>query len=252
MFYGIPDERMDRVRALIDELREIYAGGGFQAFYADNLITLSRTLGFAREPAFVEAFTAHAREAEDHAKIWRLHTYCWAAKQALKLPGDFVECGVFRGFYSAVMTDYLDFADQDKTLYLYDTFSGLSEDFATARELNLAPEYYEQEGLHESVVERFANFPNARVIKGVVPTVFDEYLPAQISLLHLDLNSGVAETAALARLFGRIVEGGYILLDDFGRLEFAELHLAHVAWFAGRGQAILELPTGQGLVVKRT
>jgi len=243
---------MDRVRALVEEMRKIYADGGIQAFFADNMIAMTRTLSFAREPAFVDAFAAHARVDEDHAKVWRLHTYCWAAKQALKLPGDFVECGVFRGFYAAVMTDYLDFKSRDKTLWLYDTFDGLAEEFATEKELALAPEYYTEPGIYEAVVARFAAAANVRVIRGVVPTVFDEALPEQISFLHLDLNSGVAETAALDRLFGRICEGGYILLDDFGRLEFAELHLAHVAWFAERGLSILELPTGQGLVVKRS
>jgi len=42
-----------------------------------------------------------------------------------------------------------------------------------------------------------------------------------------------------------------VALDDFGRQEQRELCLAHVEWWRAHGHAILELPTGQGLVTIR-
>ena len=69
--------------------------------------------------------------------------------------------------------------------------------------------------------------------------------------LHLDLNAGEAEIKALDTLFDRVNEGGIILLDDYGRLEHNQLFSNHNDWFANKGYRILELPTGQGMVIKR-
>ncbi len=45
--------------------------------------------------------------------------------------------------------------------------------------------------------------------------------------------------------------GGIVLMDDFGRVENRELHLMLLEWMKRRDYDILELPTGQGLVIKR-
>ena len=52
-------------------------------------------------------------------------------------------------------------------------------------------------------------------------------------------------------LFDRIVPGGLIVLDDYGWLPFKAQRDAEDIFFAERGYFVLELPTGQGLVVKR-
>ncbi len=75
------------------------------------------------------------------------------------------------------------------------------------------------------MVARFAGYANVRVIKGVVPIAL-EGAPARIAFLHLDMNAAAAETAALDRLFRRIVPGGFGLMDDYGRFEQRELPAA--------------------------
>ena len=101
------------------------------------------------------------------------------------------------------------------------------------------------------VVDRFAEFPNVEVIKGIVPGVFSERAPDQIAFLHIDLNAAEAETAALDVLFDRVTPGGIVLLDDYGRGEQFSLYVAHKAWFDERNYSILEISTGQGLIIKR-
>ena len=77
---------------------------------------------------------SNAEDDADAAKIWRLHTCCWAARSALAVDGDFVECGTYKGFYASVMTQYMDFKNLARTFYLYDTFAGLPEDWSTELE----------------------------------------------------------------------------------------------------------------------
>ena len=65
------------------------------------------------------------------------------------------------------------------------------------------------------------------------------------------MNAARAEIGALDALFERVVPGGYIVLDDLGRSRLDSLGAEESAWMKARGYEILELPTGQGLVIKR-
>ena len=75
-------------------------------YESDGLFTTNRC-DFIAEPRFREAYrlgnhTGHKfRENPDDLHIeWRVHVLCWAATQALRQEGDFVECGVNTGIFS--------------------------------------------------------------------------------------------------------------------------------------------------------
>ena len=250
--YPLTDPKeTDEVVGHLLAVRAIFQKNGRQTFLADNLLVLGRVFSFSRDAAFMTAFQTFSRGIDDDQKLWRIYVYCWAARSALAVAGDFVECGVFRGLYSAVMTQYLEFQHQPKRLFLYDTFSGLPEATSTQAERDRVNRSYQDETVYQSVRDRFALYANVEVVRGVVPDVLAERAPERIALLHLDLNAAQAEVGALDALFDRVSPGGLILLDDYGRQEYGALHEAHAAWFAERGCLALEMPTGQGLVIKR-
>ena len=232
-------------------IQDIYNSYEMPNFVSDNMIALNRSMSFVHDEKFFETAKELAADGEDFAKLWRLHTYCWAGRSALSVPGDFVECGVYKGLYSSVLARYLSFAECRREMYLYDTFDGLPEAQSNARERQATNPYYEWEGTYEQVVQRFAEFPNVHVIKGAVPDILEQRAPDRIALLHLDMNAAAAETAALDRLFDRVTDGGIVLMDDFGRCDLPGLFGALYHWMLNRGYAVLELPTGQGLVIKR-
>jgi hypothetical protein len=246
MFYGRhlkdPGER-EFLDAAIGRFRKIFGS----VFSADNMILFDRSFGFRRDRKFMEAYAHNAGNDQDRSLVWRLHTLGWAATQALRVPGDFVECGVWRGYCSVVLADYLDFDRVDKTFYLYDTFEGIPPEYDT--EKHDRPVLREP-GLYELVVGRFARFPNVRIVRGIVPDSFSEALPERIAFLHLDMNSSKSEIAALDILFDRVSPGGAIVFDDYGWLSYQAQQHAEDAFMAERGHRILELPTGQGLVIK--
>ncbi len=74
-----------------------------------------------------------------------------------------------------------------------------------------APGFHEPSP-HESVVKRFARFPNV----DVVPDSFAQAAPDTIAFLHIDLNSSKAEIATLDILFDWISPGGLVVFDDYG------------------------------------
>ena len=253
-FYGVEvGDDLNKVYGHLEEVRLLYDKAGHQYFFGDNMVALSRNMAFAKDSRFASAFSDNVRNRVDEFKLWRLHIYCWAGRAALALPGDFVECGVFEGFYSAVLLQFLDFATIDKRLFLYDTFTGLAEDYSTEQERStVGYGLKEPNKWYDEVRERFAPYPNVEVIRGVVPDILHETSPEAVAFLHLDTNAGAAEVGALEVLFERVCDGGIILMDDYGRHEYADLQSALEARLQAHGQMVLELPTGQGLVIKRS
>ena len=213
----------------------IYAG--------DNLVTFGRNLGFLDDERFSAAVADHAETAVEQAIIWRTHVVCWAAASALRRQGDLVECGCYKGVTARIICDCLDFGVLDRRFVLYDLFEHSEE----------MQHHGMQEhgvGLFEQVRARFSGFPNVEVVKGEVPGCLDGTAPERIAFLHIDMNNAAAEVGALEALFDRVADGGIIVFDDYGWLAYREQKAAEDAWLAKRGYRILELPTGQGLLVK--
>lgn len=248
MFYGNLSNPANRefLSRAIERFRTIF--GPAPIYADDNVILFRRILSFRREPRFRRAWLGNVRNGQERSLDLRLNTLTWAADHALAVEGDFVECGVWRGFCSAVVADFVDFARVPKTFYLYDTFAGIPP--------GMDPEghdspVFREAGLYESVVERFARFPNVRIVKGIVPDSFAEAVPERVAFLHIDMNSSKSEIAALDVLFDRVSRGGVIVFDDYGWTGYHRQHWAEKAYMAERGHRILELPTGQGLLIKR-
>lgn len=100
------------------------------------------------------------------------------------------------------------------------------------------------------MTQRFADLSNVTVSQGKVPEVLHDVAPEKIAFMHLDLNNADAEIGALEILFDRMVPGAVLILDDYGWLAYRAQKDAEDPWLAQRGYRVLELPTGQGLVIK--
>jgi O-methyltransferase len=233
-------------------------------FWGDRLLTLDKTAGFLSEPGFAAALAqADSSTGENQYRspqgiAWRYNTLIWAARSCRSVPGDFVECGVYRGDMTWMMTEMVDLRGAGKKFYVYDTFTGLVPQYSSATDFPGAPGYlehidkdYRASDIESYVRNRFCAKDYIVVTKGVVPDVLREIAPRLIAFLHLDLNSPRAETGALELLLDRVSPGGIIIFDDYGWKHFQNHKEATDRYMAERGQIIMELPTGQGLMIKR-
>jgi hypothetical protein len=227
----------------IDKLSKIFN----YMFAGDMLITFDRNMSFFEDARFMQAFQSAALTELERTLIWRVHVLCWCAQLGLRRAGDFVECGVFRGFFTAVAARYLDFGSRDRHWYLYDTFTGIPADQLDPGHEN--PAVFQETGLYEACRERFAGYANVDVVRGRIPEVLRERAPEKVAFLHLDLNSAAAETGALEFFWERLAPGAPVLLDDYGWRAYRAQKLAEDPFFAARDRQVLELPTGQGLVI---
>jgi O-methyltransferase len=248
VFYGIPPGREKELQQALATIENIYKGN----FYCnDMIICLARNLSFRHDKKFISSFYDSVTNEQEKSLIWRLHTLAWAAKNALNVEGDFVECGTFKGFCFEVLLRYLDFQNLPRQAYLYDTFEGLPEETSTVEERQ-AWEYpaSDSEDIYSEVCEKFSSFKNVRVVRGIVPDSFEQTAPEKIAFLHIDMNSEIAERLALEHLFDKVKPGGMIVFDDFGWTCNVNQMKAELAFMNERGHPILELPTGQGVVIK--
>jgi O-methyltransferase len=232
-------------------------------FWGDRMLTIDKAAGFRQDPKFKEAIrtadssTGQNQYASPDGIGWRYNTLIWAARQALLIEGHFVECGVYQGDMSWVVTEMVDLPSRCRTMYLYDTFSGFSDKYTSVADFPDSPQFlqiaqaeYAREGIYEAVVKRFSTKSYVEVIRGVVPDVLNGTAPEKIAFLHLDMNSPGPEQGALEFLFDRITPGGLIIFDDYGWAIFDKQKQSADEFMVSRGLTVLELPTGQGLAIK--
>lgn len=241
VFFGVADTS-EFFRGVNLTLGNLNSHSGM--YTGDNLITYHRNLSFLEDEPFMAAFAKHATTDIEKAILWRISIVLWGARNGLKLEGDFVECACYKGTTARILCDTLGFAGLDKRYFLYDLF-----DHDPAMSHHAMPEHSKE--LFQSVKNRFADTPNVIVTQGSVPQVLSAVAPEKIAFMHLDLNNADAEVGALDVLFERMVPGAVLVLDDYGWLGYRAQKLAEDPWFAARGYFVMELPTGQGMVIKQ-
>lgn len=214
---------------------------------------------FMIDPAFMSAYgRGVAAVGFDYKWFWRVHIGLWAARSAAKYVGDFVECGVNRGFLSSAIMHDLDWNSSGRTFYLLDTFAGLDERYLSDDERAGGVFQRNEQGIAsgfyttnlDSVKENFAEWPGAKIIQGSIPDTLVEIDSTRIAFLHIDMNCVIPEVAAIDYLWDRLVPGAFVLLDDYAYFGYQPQKEGMDAWAAKMNLSIASLPTGQGLLIK--
>lgn len=225
-------------------------------FAADGLAVTERNLSFLNElaPAWraVEAANRHFPDGLPDIR-WRAHIALWAARHAMHLDGDLVECGVFSGVLATVICNSIpDFGS--KRYWLFDTYEGVPIDTVDGAERRnaegLNANYYSRVDAEQIVRDAIGRFAHVRIVKGVLPGSLDQADIAKVAYLSIDLNNTPAEMGVIERIWARIVPGAVVILDDYGFAGHQRQHQAWNAFGATHGVAIATLPTGQGLIIK--
>jgi hypothetical protein len=227
------------------------------AYNQDGLAT-QHSAEFMREPRFLEAYRVGLENARPGTQVeWRVHVALWCATQAIRLEGDFVECGVHTGILSGAVMTWLGFARHAaRKFYLFDTWQGIPPEQISDEEKRFGvPEmnrkYQDGDATHAAVVKKFSRWPNAVVVRGRVPETLAAMAESKaLAYVSIDMNVAAAEMAAIDLLWPRVARGGMVLLDDYGWAAHVNQKKAWDAWAERHAIMILALPTGQGLIVK--
>lgn len=171
----------------------------------------------------------------------RMHGLCEAVRYIAtnQIEGDIVECGVWRGGSMMAVAKMLQqFGDTDRHLHLYDTFEGMSEptqsDVAaggqSAAELLASEDKLDPRSVwcvaslgdvrsHMTMTAYAENQIHYHV--GKVEDTIPANVPEKISLLRLDTDWYESTAHEMEHLFPRLVDGGVLIVDDYGHWEGA-------------------------------
>lgn len=134
------------------------------------------------------------------------------------IPGDFAECGVWRGGACILLAGMLAMTDaSDRLVYVCDSFSGVPE---PTWEQDIGYELYRMRELAVSMDEVSANIEEYELSDYVsfVPGLFRDSLPGpitQLSLLRVDADLYESTWQVLEALYPLLSPGGYCIIDDY-------------------------------------
>lgn len=213
-------------------------------FASDNLLTWNRNYGFLRDPFFVGLLKDPNTTDTERGKIWRTYILEYFAQWAAGRDGDFLEVGCYAGHTPAVLTERIDFGALNKTYHLYDLF-----------EWNEGDKHFRLERLadgtlYEEVAARFKDNPAVVLVRGRVPDSFAGTLPDRIAFAHIDMNNAEAEAGAIREIYPRLTEGAIVVFDDYGWWTLSDQKTSVDQVLNPHGARVLELPTGQGVLIK--
>ncbi|NOD77937.1 MULTISPECIES: TylF/MycF/NovP-related O-methyltransferase [unclassified Ruegeria] len=140
-----------------------------------------------------------------------------------KVPGDFVETGVWRGgasiFAKAVLFAY---GINDRRVVLCDSFQGLPEPNEDLYPHDKGSDFHKYDALAVSADAVRSNFEKFDLLDDQVVFIegfFKDTMPLvpskQIAVLRLDGDMYESTIDPLKHLFGKISKGGWIIVDDY-------------------------------------
>jgi hypothetical protein len=151
------------------------------------------------------------------------------------IPGDFVECGVWRGgSVLAMLRTLLELGVTDRDVWLYDTFTHMPR--GGPHDVDMfgvsAAEYHARLDAGESVDPAYdylpldevrglladTGYPQERLhfVPGLVEETLPDVIPPTVALLRLDTDYYASTLHELQHLYPRISPGGILLIDDYG------------------------------------
>jgi hypothetical protein len=227
-------------------------------YFEDGLRTIHDS-SFTRDPHFISAYEgakSRTKGQEAYQGPWRVHIAMWAAQTALsRSSGDFIECGVWRGFVSCAAMIFVNWNSNhgNRTFFLVDSFQGLSSEYMTEEERKVGTHFRygkRYENMLAAANETMQPFENVQIIKGWVPDILKSIPTKEVAYLHLDLNSAIPEAEALKFFWPKMTQGGVILFDDHSFHGYRPQKIALDDAAESLGVKIASLPTGQGLLIK--
>jgi O-methyltransferase len=211
---------------------------GYQLVNATRLQTRPAKAKQQRSP-FRREHDAQARTIMTAVKPWTMTSYdrIFALIVAVRytvangIPGDVVECGVWRGgSMQAVARTLMAMNAADRALHLFDTFEGMPPPTPVDRRLQGPPaaEFLER-GPRVQLYRAIAGLDEVRAgmeqtgypaelihyHPGLVENTIPAQAPERIALLRLDTDWYESTKHELEQLYDRVPSGGVVIIDDY-------------------------------------
>ena len=159
------------------------------------------------------------------------------------IPGDLIECGVWRGGGCILMAGWIKAHNiTSRQVFVADSFEGLPvPSLEQDGKLDLSKEKFPQLAVSEETVrDNFAAYDlldgGVHFLKGWFKDTLNDAPSQQIALLRMDGDLYESTMDTLQALYDRVSPGGVVIVDDYGALEVCRRALDD--FFAARGEAL--------------
>ena len=134
--------------------------------------------------------------------------------------GVIVEAGVWRGGMSAYIRALLNYYNDDRHLYLFDTFGGFPESQLNNKDQRIHPIMqliYRDYQLNQvkQLFKRFDLLANTNFIQGKFVNTIPKTSIKKIAILRLDADYYEPTLYVLEQCYYKISPGGYVIVDDY-------------------------------------
>lgn len=173
-------------------------------------------------------------------------------QHSLHLEGDFVECGVYKGGTAFLIAYTLSSNSiRDKTLHLFDTFSGMPSMACKDPGGHKKGDFGDV--CLDAVKEYLREFPFVTFYPGLIPKTFESETlrDRKFSFAHIDVDLYQTTKDCLSFFYDRMVSGGVMIFDDYGFLcyEFAQKQAVD-EFFSDKPENPISLRSGQCIFIK--
>src|ERR1700730_8508734 len=136
-----------------------------------------------------------------------------------RIPGDVIECGVYKGGTAAILARLATHSHLPRTLWLFDSFEGMPP--ATTADGPEAPSWVGSLTSSPRRVARLlrrtgADLSRVRIIPGVFQDSFSAVHISQIALLNIDADWYESVKLCLEKFYDAVVPRGFVSIDDYG------------------------------------
>jgi hypothetical protein len=158
----------------------------------------------------------------------RIHALVHAVRHVVRnrIAGDLVECGVWKGgSVMAMALTLLQLGERDRSLYLFDTFSGMTPpsdvdiDYQGQHAqviLDAVRCEASQQEVEKAVFSTGYDREKIHFVAGRVEETIPAHAPESIGVLRLDNDWYESTPPVLVPLLPRLWRGGVIIIDDYG------------------------------------
>tara|TARA_B100001250_G_C19684244_1_gene737287 strand:+ start:436 stop:1119 length:684 start_codon:yes stop_codon:yes gene_type:complete len=164
----------------------------------------------------------------DTERYAKLLTHYELYKKIKNVPGDIVECGVYKG---TSITRFASFrrmfeTDSARKVIGFDNFNNIYPDTAFEEDQEQREKWLEEAGPDSITVKQLSHvfdslsFKNYEFVEGDItlslPKYIDQNPHLRIALLNIDIDFVEPTYCSLNLLYDRVCDGGVILLDNYG------------------------------------
>jgi len=175
----------------------------------------------------------------------RCYTLYQFAKSCLRLDGQFLEIGVYKGGTAFLLASLLQ--DTNKVFIGCDTFNGMPptrEGTDEHQEGDFADTSYESVCAHLRGLKRVA------LLQGLFPDCAQDVLSKNnFAFVHVDVDIYDSVLRTCEAVYPRLSKGAVMVFDDYGFPQCAGAKQAVDEFFDSRSLPTIYLPTGQCVVI---